>query len=195
MTIERATGGTFNLDSRGAQPLTAALVRQHGYAMPFHSLPYIRPNAFLNRPALSITYRTDLELGRAIVPEPLVIKDPLVSLAFLYMEAPRIGDYYEFSQSISCFLGNEAVSRLGVEQAKTILREDSISLIDIALDWGFSSRAHFSNTFRRIVGVTPSEYRRASGWVDRIDRNPPHRRDVTTKAPGFSTGKRNGVGV
>jgi hypothetical protein len=45
-----------------------------------------------------------------VVPEPLVIKDPLVSLAFLYMVAPGIGDYYEFSQIISCFLGDEAVA-------------------------------------------------------------------------------------
>ena len=51
--------------------------------------------------------------------------------------------------------------RLRVEQAKTMLRENSISLIDIALDCGFSSHAHFSNTFRQIVGVTPSEYRRS----------------------------------
>ena len=52
------------------------------------------------------------------------------------------------------------LTSLRVEQAKTILRENAISLIDIALDCGFSSHAHFSNTFRHIVGVTPSEYRR-----------------------------------
>ena len=48
-----------------------------------------------------------------------------------------------------------------MEQAKKILRTNSDSLIDIALDCGFSSHAHFSNTFRQIVGVTPSEYRGA----------------------------------
>src|SRR6266567_1906944 len=53
------------------------------------------------------------------------------------------------------------LTRLRVEQAKTILRENSISLIDIALTCGFSSHGHFSNTFRQIVGITPSEYRRA----------------------------------
>jgi len=52
------------------------------------------------------------------------------------------------------------LTRLRVEQGKAILRERSISLIDIALDCGFSSHAHFSNTFRQVVGVTPSEYRR-----------------------------------
>src|SRR5258708_8374668 len=58
-------------------------------------------------------------------------------------------------ERINRFVGN------GVEQAKKILRTNSDSLIDIALDCGFSSHAHFSNTFRQIVGVTPSEYRGA----------------------------------
>jgi acetoacetate decarboxylase len=79
--------------------------------MPYHSPSYGRPpNWFLDRPALTVTYRTDMELVRTIVPEPLVVRDPLVSLTFLYMVAPGIGDYYEFAQSISCFLGDEQVS-------------------------------------------------------------------------------------
>jgi transcriptional regulator GlxA family with amidase domain len=53
------------------------------------------------------------------------------------------------------------LTRLRVEQAKTMLRENSGSLIDIALSCGFSSHAHFSNTFRHVIGVTPSEYRRS----------------------------------
>jgi transcriptional regulator GlxA family with amidase domain len=71
------------------------------------------------------------------------------------------------------------LTRLRVERAKTILRENSISLIDIALDCGFSSHAHFSNTFRQIVGVTPSYYRRSHGphmqkgslFVSQLSRN------------------------
>ena len=111
MTIAEATGGVFQIDAGAVQPLTPAKVRENGYAMPYHSPSYARPPfGFLDRPALSVTYRTDLELAQAVVPEPLVIKDPLVSLAFLYMVAPGIGDYYEFSQSISCFLGDEAVA-------------------------------------------------------------------------------------
>lgn len=53
------------------------------------------------------------------------------------------------------------LTRLRMDQAKTMLRRDSESLIDIALACGFSSHAHFSNTFRQIVGATPSEYRRS----------------------------------
>src|SRR3984893_18386836 len=62
------------------------------------------------------------------------------------------------------------LTRLRVEQAKTILRQNSNSLIDIALDCGFSSHAHLSNTFRRIVGVTPSEYRRTQSRPSSMNR-------------------------
>jgi AraC-like DNA-binding protein len=65
-----------------------------------------------------------------------------------------------FRAAIGCS-PHQWLTRLRVEQAKTILREQSISLIDIALACGFSSHAHFSNTFRQIIGVTPSEYRRS----------------------------------
>jgi AraC family transcriptional regulator len=52
------------------------------------------------------------------------------------------------------------LTRLRVEQAKTILRDHAISLLDIALECGSSSHAHLSMTFLKIVGVTPSDYRR-----------------------------------
>jgi len=52
------------------------------------------------------------------------------------------------------------LTHLRIEEAKTLLQKASNSLIDVALDCGFSSHGHFSNTFRRIVGVAPREYRR-----------------------------------
>jgi AraC family transcriptional regulator len=55
--------------------------------------------------------------------------------------------------------------RLRTEQAKILLQKASNSLIDIALNCGFSSHGHFSNTFRKIVGVTPREYRRNYGLI------------------------------
>jgi len=57
------------------------------------------------------------------------------------------------------------LTHLRIEEAKTLLQKASNSLIDIALDCGFSSHGHFSNTFRRIVGVTPREYRRDYGLI------------------------------
>src|ERR1700733_2483210 len=49
---------------------------------------------------------------------------------------------------------------LRLERARELLRNPSKSLIDIALDCGFSSHSHMSRLFHRSVGVTPSAYRR-----------------------------------
>jgi AraC family transcriptional regulator len=50
---------------------------------------------------------------------------------------------------------------LKLERARELLKNPSASLIDIALDCGFSSHSHLSRIFHRIVGVTPSAYRRS----------------------------------
>ena len=60
------------------------------------------------------------------------------------------------------------LTHLRIEEAKTRLQRKPHSLIDIALDCGFSSHGHFSNTFRRIVGVTPREYRTRL-WSDSVN--------------------------
>jgi AraC family transcriptional regulator len=52
---------------------------------------------------------------------------------------------------------------LKLERARELLRNPSTSLIDIALECGFSSHSHMSRLFHKIVGVTPSAYRRSLG--------------------------------
>jgi AraC family transcriptional regulator len=49
---------------------------------------------------------------------------------------------------------------LKLERVRELLKNPSMSLIDIALDCGFSSHSHMSRLFHKIVGVTPSAYRR-----------------------------------
>jgi AraC family transcriptional regulator len=49
---------------------------------------------------------------------------------------------------------------LRLERARELLRNPSLSLIDIALDCGFSSHSHMSRLFHKSLGVTPSAYRR-----------------------------------
>jgi AraC family transcriptional regulator len=49
---------------------------------------------------------------------------------------------------------------LKVERVRELLKNPSMSLIDIALDCGFSSHSHMSRLFHKLVGVTPSDYRR-----------------------------------
>jgi AraC family transcriptional regulator len=45
-----------------------------------------------------------------------------------------------------------------IERAKTMLRTASASLVDISLSVGFYSQSHFTSTFGRIVGATPTEF-------------------------------------
>jgi AraC family transcriptional regulator len=48
-----------------------------------------------------------------------------------------------------------------LERVRELLKTPSMSLIDIALDCGFSSHSHMSRLFHKMVGVTPSDYRRS----------------------------------
>ncbi len=57
------------------------------------------------------------------------------------------------------------IVRRRIAQAQSQLRETDLPITDIALACGFSSSSHFSNTFKRIVGKTPLDYRK--GWVER----------------------------
>jgi AraC-like DNA-binding protein len=51
------------------------------------------------------------------------------------------------------------ISRLKVERAMSLMREGDTRLGEIALVAGFADQAHFSNTFRRATGTTPSQWR------------------------------------
>jgi AraC family transcriptional regulator len=46
-----------------------------------------------------------------------------------------------------------------IERAKRLLRNPTLSALDIAVLLGFADASHFSKVFRRTVGATPSRYR------------------------------------
>jgi len=77
-------------------------VRKTAFSMPLTSPIYPRgPYRFTNREFLIITYRTDPELLRAVVPEPLVIDESLVKFEFIRMpDSTGFGDYTESGQVI-----------------------------------------------------------------------------------------------
>ena len=59
-------------------------IRANAYSMPFVSPSFpIGPYHFVNREFFIITYRTDIEALRAVVPEPLTVTSPLVSFEFM----------------------------------------------------------------------------------------------------------------
>lgn len=66
------------------------------------------PYRFHNREYLNITYRTDLDALRAVVPEPLEIDEPLVRFEIMRMpDTTGLGNYTECGQAIPVRLGAE----------------------------------------------------------------------------------------
>jgi AraC family transcriptional regulator len=51
------------------------------------------------------------------------------------------------------------VTRERIVSAQQLIRETSRSLIEIALEVGYTSPSHFAQVFRRLVGVAPTEFR------------------------------------
>jgi AraC family transcriptional regulator len=64
----------------------------------------------------------------------------------------------EFRRSHGCTIG-EYIRRLRVERACRQLSSSDESLATIAAATGFSDQSHFSRTFKRLMGITPTQYR------------------------------------
>jgi acetoacetate decarboxylase len=79
-----------------------AEVKARAFAMPLTSPAYPPgPYRFVNRDFLVITYRTDMDKLRAVVPEPLEVTEPLVKYEFIRMpDSTGFGDYTETGQVI-----------------------------------------------------------------------------------------------
>lgn len=77
-------------------------VRERAFAMPLTNPAYPKgPYRFTGREFMIITYRSDPERLRAIVPAPLELDEPLVKYEFIRMpDSTGFGDYSESGQVI-----------------------------------------------------------------------------------------------
>ena len=77
-------------------------VRRNAYAMPLTSPAFPPgPYRFVHREFLVISYETDMDALRAVVPEPLVVSEPIVKYEFIRMpDSTGFGDYTESGQVI-----------------------------------------------------------------------------------------------
>ena len=75
---------------------------QKAFAMPMTSPAFPPgPYRFVRREFVIITYRTDMDALRAVVPEPLQVLEPLVKYEFIRMpDSTGFGDYTESGQVI-----------------------------------------------------------------------------------------------
>jgi AraC-like DNA-binding protein len=51
------------------------------------------------------------------------------------------------------------ISRLRIEKAKNLLLNPSCRVSEIAFEVGFQSLTHFNRVFKKISGLSPSQYR------------------------------------
>lgn len=68
-----------------------------------------------------------------------------------------------FNEKVKSYSGFSPLSYLiniRISEAIKLLKDPSISLTDIALDTGFYSSQHFSTTFKKLTGYTPSQFRK-----------------------------------
>src|SRR5690606_38860949 len=72
----------------------------------------------------------------------------------------------EFRRCFGCTVGHYIRQRR-VEFACQRLAASADPLSDIAFDAGFADQSHFTNTFRRLVGVSPGAFRSRFGTVRR----------------------------
>ena len=82
--------------------MTEEEIRERAFAMPLTNPAFPPgPYRFVDREYLIITYRTDPERLRAIVPAPLTVEAPLVKYEFIRMpDSTGFGDYTESGQVI-----------------------------------------------------------------------------------------------
>lgn len=66
----------------------------------------------------------------------------------------------EFRKHFHLTVG-EYIRQRRIEYACRQLSDSNISLIEIALNAGFSQQSHFSKIFKAVTGMTPTEYRRS----------------------------------
>jgi AraC family transcriptional regulator len=64
-----------------------------------------------------------------------------------------------FRQFENCTAG-EYVRRIRIKNASQAIISSKKTLVEIALETGFSDQSHFTRTFKNITGMTPTEYRR-----------------------------------
>lgn len=93
------------------------------------------------------------ELLRERYPERLTINEVATTVGVHPMHLAR-----EFRRFKRCTIG-EYVRELRITRACHQLQHSEEPLAAIAVGAGFSDQSHFSRTFKRVMGMTPAEYR------------------------------------
>jgi len=110
------------------------------------------------RRLVSNTCYRDLLVAREVLGDcyrhPVLLEDAAMSIHLSPFHFQR-----EFRRAFG-ETPHEFVTRLRMDQAKELLAQTNLSVIDICLQVGFNSLGSFSSLFKRRVGISPGAYRR-----------------------------------
>jgi acetoacetate decarboxylase len=119
-----------------------AEVRANAFAMPLNDPAYPKgPYKFYNRQYIVITYRTDPDALRAVVPEPLEVIGDTVNYEFIRMpDSTGFGDYTETGQVIPVrFRGAKGVTQEG-GYVHAMYLDDNAPIAGGREIWGFPKK-------------------------------------------------------
>ncbi|MEG6508960.1 GlxA family transcriptional regulator [Methyloligella sp. 2.7D] len=156
-----SAGGTAPLDL-----IYAFLAERHGPGFArqvgdWFMQTEVRPSGGPQRAGLVERHgTTEAAVIRAIEAMENHIADPLrlAQLAELSGTGPR-----QLNRLFRERLGRSTMEfyrRLRIDMARSLLRQSTLSLTEIALATGFATSAHFSSAFREALGVSPSAFRK-----------------------------------
>lgn len=130
-----------------ANSLAVHLSRSYAEESPAHASPHGGLPAFkMHRTLATMQARLHLELDLSRLAREAQLSDSHFSRAF---------------KKSTGFTPSQYFTRLRMEQARRLLRETALPVIDVGLEVGYASPSHFAQVFRREVGVLPSDYRSA----------------------------------
>lgn len=129
--------------------LLILLIREHGYQPATDSFDHDR-----TAPVRKVINHIDRHLS-----------DPL-SLTQLSTIAGMSPNYFStLFYSVSGIRLWDYINARRIDAAIRLLMEEDLTILDIATQCGFNNTANFNKTFKKITGMTPSEYRKSGEYM------------------------------
>ena len=104
---------------------------------------------------------------------PVTAEMPAVNYSVYIVE--KLGyDYSYLSNLFSKYTGNtiqQFVIRHKIERVKELLTSDDMNITEIASALQYSSVGHLSNQFKKVTGMTPSDFKKTN-HIDSLDESP-----------------------